>query len=794
MKKNYVNGLTLFSVKKLLLGIGIQMAAIGAFNYSFSQSECLPVFQYNADGNMITRVQFNTIDQTSPFTSGTTPQYEDFRTISTDVTKGQTYPISVKGPSSTFPSDVVVFIDWDKNGIYDEPGIYIGLLGSANPANALTVTADIIIPTTAVAGVTKMRIVKNTNLAALSNPAAPNTITSACDASLRAGQTEEYSLNILPGANACSGDPGLNPGDLGCVSFTYNGQTTQYTTVRAADGNIWLQQNLGSSQIAVSATDADAFGDLFQWGRWDDGHQKRNSTISPVTPTPNNPTGLNNNNNFIAGNPKWWGTGSINDTWTATTPAAVTSTNSCDPCKALGNEWRIPSPAEWQTAINSEQITNVQSAFNSHLKMATGGTRNASGTFDFVGVRGYYWTSTPTESGGKLLYYSNTIVNPTAGYSREQGGAVRCMKMAPVTVSTIDVTTLNSTAAAITTNAGTLQLTSVITPSTINQAVNWSIRNVTGTAVISTTGLVTAQTNGTVWAKAISVQDPSLKDSIEITISGQIIAAQSISVATQNNVNPVITTLGGTLQMTAAILPATANQNVSWSIVNATGTANISAAGLVTAQTDGTVWAKATSVQNPTLKDSLKITISGQSINPQNINLTVLNNAAPSIAINAGTLQIVATIFPTTANQNVNWSIVNGTGNATISSTGLVTAHGNGIVWAKAVSAVNPALKDSLKITIVGQTNLGLEKNTIENIHIFPNPVQTNLTIFIAGAHQSFQLKIADITGKMVFERMIQSNELNAHLQIDLSHVNPGIYFVDMTNESGSFVQKIIKK
>jgi hypothetical protein len=39
-------------------------------------------------------------------------------------------------------------------------------------------------------------------------------------------------------------DPGSNTGDTGCVSFMYQGQQVTYTTVRAKDGNIWLQQNL----------------------------------------------------------------------------------------------------------------------------------------------------------------------------------------------------------------------------------------------------------------------------------------------------------------------------------------------------------------------------------------------------------------------------------------------------------------------------------------------------------------------------------------------------------------------
>ena len=175
------------------------------FEIQFSgnvNSFCLPSFQYNSDGNMITKVTFNTIDNISPATSGTTPKHEDFTAISTDLHQGNTYQISVKGPSSTFPSDVMVYIDFNNNGIFDDAGesFYIGQLAAANPANANTITSDIAIPSTATLGNTKMRLVKNTNIAAYSNPSAPNSISGPCATDLRAGQVEDYTVNIIAGS------------------------------------------------------------------------------------------------------------------------------------------------------------------------------------------------------------------------------------------------------------------------------------------------------------------------------------------------------------------------------------------------------------------------------------------------------------------------------------------------------------------------------------------------------------------------------------------------------------------
>ena len=47
------------------------------------------------------------------------------------------------------------------------------------------------------------------------------------------------------------------------------------TVVNPVTGKVWLDRNLGATQVATSCTDADSYGDLYQWGRAADGHQVR---------------------------------------------------------------------------------------------------------------------------------------------------------------------------------------------------------------------------------------------------------------------------------------------------------------------------------------------------------------------------------------------------------------------------------------------------------------------------------------------------------------------------------------
>jgi hypothetical protein len=234
---------------------------------------------------------------------------------------------------------------------------------------------------------------------------------------------------LTPTSQTCNNtDPGNNAGDIGCVTFNYHGQSVTYNTVRAADGKVWLQQNLGSAQVAASPNDPDSYGDLFQWGRWDDGHQLRNSATAPA-PSSNTPDALAGISSFIVGTPRWWASNGADDQWNAVNIASVTSTKGIDPCKAVGQGWRMPSQAEWTAEVNAEGMTNPSSAYNSNLKLPVGGNRSFSdGAFTFVGQRGYFWSSDVSSSGGKFLYVGTTIVNASSGASRGQGSSVRCIK------------------------------------------------------------------------------------------------------------------------------------------------------------------------------------------------------------------------------------------------------------------------------------------------------------------------------------------------------------------------------
>lgn len=226
-------------------------------------------------------------------------------------------------------------------------------------------------------------------------------------------------------------------GSIGKVHFVYQGQNITHTTVRAADGNVWLQQNLGAKNVASSISDNSSYGDLYVWGRWSDGHEKRSNPDVKynATANPNNPQALNKEGNnpfysFPKASGYWWFQGTDQDLWSNSTPQRVDEYNGCDPCKQLlGGNWRLPSRDEWQRVIDKENITNYKTAFESNLKMPLAGYRlGADAKIHNEGKLARFWSNTSSNKGSAyLVNIANNKVEIPA-YSRSGGLSIRCIR------------------------------------------------------------------------------------------------------------------------------------------------------------------------------------------------------------------------------------------------------------------------------------------------------------------------------------------------------------------------------
>ena len=200
-----------------------------------------------------------------------------------------------------------------------------------------------------------------------------------------------------------------------------------YLPVLGADGKTWLNNNLGADYAnttnaafnpaaqASSSTDANAYGSLFQWGRYSDGHEFRNSgnTAGPIV-TPWTST------NFITNSttPFDWRTPQENNLW-----QGVSGTN--NPCP-IG--YRVPTETELTNQRLSWSNNNSAGAFASPLKLPVAGYRfNSNVSLFDVSTLGNYWSSTVSSTNARgLLFDSGYAVMNADG--RAGGASVRCLK------------------------------------------------------------------------------------------------------------------------------------------------------------------------------------------------------------------------------------------------------------------------------------------------------------------------------------------------------------------------------
>lgn len=203
------------------------------------------------------------------------------------------------------------------------------------------------------------------------------------------------------------------------VTFSYRGSNVTYGTVVGANNKCWLDRNLGAAQVATSATDANAYGDLFQWGRSGDGHQSR-TTFNALGPIPN----MFPNSPFFIVNPS--NSGGFNDWLTPPNSSLWVNGGTNNPCPG---GFKVPSAAEWTDEVNS--WTSSTGVFDTPLKLTYPGTRSATdGLIQGVGVVAGYWSSSPASNFSSYLYLSNQInVNQVTNFgSRGTGQTVRCIR------------------------------------------------------------------------------------------------------------------------------------------------------------------------------------------------------------------------------------------------------------------------------------------------------------------------------------------------------------------------------
>ncbi|MBQ9245521.1 hypothetical protein IJ182_04555 [bacterium] len=210
--------------------------------------------------------------------------------------------------------------------------------------------------------------------------------------------------------------------------ITENGNFTYYELepFQTSEGVlIFLDRNLGA--LSNDITSSDSWGDLYQWGRKTDGHEKRLSDTTNTISANFTQAG----NEFIVDSARAndWIAYPKDDLWND-----KAQTNNPCPCG-----YRLPTEKEWRAVLDlgyEIKPTGTGAYYisigNGVLKLPCAGLRNAfTGNFQYQGMRGYYWAGDVSSKGmssGIDFNKSEITTNVTIYGFRAFGRSVRCVK------------------------------------------------------------------------------------------------------------------------------------------------------------------------------------------------------------------------------------------------------------------------------------------------------------------------------------------------------------------------------
>ena len=191
-----------------------------------------------------------------------------------------------------------------------------------------------------------------------------------------------------------------------------------YSTVISLDtGKIWLDRNLGASQVYTSKSDSGCYGNYYQWGRDDDGHEliSADTTAEQADSiTPGNSTLV-----VVSSLEDW----TITDSNGSNRQSAWADGGANDICPS---GYSVPTKEEF----GAETFTNMATAFSSFFKLPASGFKDFHNN-DFrvqsLGSMGVYWTLTLSENVSDIL-----LISPGGrgflGASRSWPQSIRCIK------------------------------------------------------------------------------------------------------------------------------------------------------------------------------------------------------------------------------------------------------------------------------------------------------------------------------------------------------------------------------
>lgn len=98
-----------------------------------------------------------------------------------------------------------------------------------------------------------------------------------------------------------------------------------------------------------------------------------------------------------------------------------------------------------------------------------------------------------------------------------------------------------------------------------------------------------------------------------------------------------------------------------------------------------------------------------------------------------------------------------------------------------------------VNFTVNIDASLSLLDNNINEFSVFPNPTNGIVTVSGLNKSKSLNLQLIDITGRVVYAKVVKTNNQNK-IEINMSSLSTGTYFIQIESDYNKTVKKIIKR
>jgi hypothetical protein len=202
----------------------------------------------NVQYEWINNVTLGTINNTTTASGG----YSDFTNLSTNLTPGTSYNISLKPgyAGSTYTEYFKVYIDYNNDKDFDDAGENV----YSSAGTTTTVSGSFTVPTTASAGATRMRVVMK-----------DGTISGPCG-TFTYGEVEDYTINI-GSASTCNAPTGLAVSSISnsaaALSWTAVSGFASYTVqVKPSTSSTWTSYTASTNSLSLTGLSS---GTTYNW-------------------------------------------------------------------------------------------------------------------------------------------------------------------------------------------------------------------------------------------------------------------------------------------------------------------------------------------------------------------------------------------------------------------------------------------------------------------------------------------------------------------------------------------------